>query len=96
VQVEVKSEAVLLPQTGANTADLRGMRADEALEKLDLFLDAAFAAHIDAVYVIHGHGTGALKRAVRGWLPSSPYIASFRRGEHGEGGDGVTIAFLRR
>jgi DNA mismatch repair protein MutS2 len=96
VQVQVTSEPVLLPQTSANTADLRGMRADEAVEKLELFLDAAFAAHMDAVYIIHGHGTGALKRAVRGWLPSSPYIASFRRGEHGEGGDGVTIAFLRR
>jgi DNA mismatch repair protein MutS2 len=96
VQVEVTPEAVLLPQTTTNTADLRGMRADEAIEKLDLFLDAAFAAHMDAVYIIHGHGTGALKRAVRGWLPASPYIASFRRGEHGEGGDGVTIAFMRR
>ncbi len=87
---------ILLPQTSDNTVDLRGMRADEALEKLDFFLDAAYLHNIDGVYIIHGHGTGALKRAVRGQLPQSPYVRDFRRGEREEGGDGVTVAFLKR
>lgn len=86
---------ILLPQTSDNTVDLRGMRADEALEKLEMFLDAAYLRNLGGIYIIHGHGTGALKRAVRGELPHSPYVREFRRGEHDEGGDGVTIAFLK-
>ncbi len=89
-------EAMLLPQTSENSVDLRGMRVDEALEKVDLFLDQAYLQDLGGVYLIHGHGTGALKRAVRGHLPQSRYVDRFRRGERGEGGDGVTIAFLRR
>src|SRR5690554_5782086 len=89
-------DAMLLPQTSDNSVDLRGMRADEAIDKLDLFLDSAYLQNIEGVYIIHGHGTGALKRAVRGHLPQSRYVREFRRGEREEGGDGVTIAFLKR
>lgn len=85
----------LLPQTSDNTVDLRGMRVDEALEKVELFLDAVYAADLGGAYIIHGHGTGALKRAVRGFLPSSSYVQEHRRGERGEGGDGVTVAYLK-
>lgn len=93
--VEVRSAPMLLPQTSDNTCDVRGLRADEALEKLDLFLDAAYLNNIEGAYVIHGHGTGALKRAVRGHLPQSRYVDQFRRGEREEGGDGVTVVFLK-
>lgn len=86
----------LLPQTNQNSVDLRGMRVDEALEKMELFLDAAYLGKINGVYIIHGHGTGALKRAVRGNIPSSRYVREWRAGERGEGGDGVTIAFLNQ
>ncbi len=89
-------DGVLLPQTSDNSVDLRGLRTDEATERVDLFLDHAYLNNIQAVYIIHGHGTGALKRAVRGHLPQSRYIKKFRRGERGEGGDGVTIAYLKR
>ena len=92
---EAHAEAGLLPQTSDNTVDLRGMRVDEALEKVELFLDAVYGANLGGAYIIHGHGTGALKRAVRGWLPTSNYVKEFRRGERGEGGDGVTVAFLK-
>ena len=90
------SGPVLLPQTSQNTVDLRGMRVDEALEKVELFLDSVYAANQDGAYIIHGHGSGALKRAVRGFLPGSRYVDDFRPGERGEGGDGVTVAFLKR
>ena len=91
-----RGERRLLPQTEDNTVDLRGLRVDEALERVDLFLDSAYLKDLGGVYIIHGHGTGALKRAVRGHLPQSRYVDNFRRGERGEGGDGVTIAFLKR
>lgn len=89
-------EQMLLPQNSNNTVDLRGMRVDSALEKLQLFLDAAFLSDKGGIYIIHGHGSGALKRAVRAELPSSHYVREFRRGEHGEGGDGVTIAYVKQ
>lgn len=91
-----QTEELLLPQNSLNTCDLRGMHVDNALEKLEMFLDSAYLTHQNSgLYVIHGHGTGVLKRAVRAELPNSSYVKSFRRGEHGEGGDGVTIVFLR-
>ena len=59
-----------------------------------MFLDTAFLENRAGVYIIHGHGTGALKRAVRGYLVDSRYVDDFRPGEKGEGGDGVTVAAL--
>jgi DNA mismatch repair protein MutS2 len=81
-----------VPQLDANTVDLRGLHVDEALEKLEMFLDTAFLENRAGVHIIHGHGTGALKRAVRGYLVDSRYVDDFRPGERGEGGDGVTVA----
>lgn len=89
-----KTEDAAIAQTDGNTVDLRGLRVDEALEKLELFLDASYLDRRAGIFIIHGHGTGALKRAVRGHLPNSRYVNDFRRGERGEGGDGVTVAFL--
>ncbi len=89
-----RDQRLAIPQTGDNTVDLRGLRVDEALEKVDMFLDHAFLANRAGVHIIHGHGTGALKRAVRGHLVDSPYVSEFRPGDKGEGGDGVTVAAL--
>ncbi|MGM0557187.1 MAG: endonuclease MutS2 [Myxococcota bacterium] len=83
-----------IPQLDANTVDLRGLHVDEALEKLDMFLDSAFLENRAGVHIIHGHGTGALKRAVRGYLVDSRYVEDFRPGKKGEGGDGVTVAAM--
>jgi len=88
-------DAPLLPQTSENTCDLRGLRSDEAIERLDMFLDWAYRRELGAVYVIHGHGTGVLKRAVRDFTSSSRYVKRSRAGERGEGGDGVTVMWLR-
>ncbi len=77
--------------------DLRGLRADEALDTLEKHLDLASLKGVNETTVIHGHGTGALKAAVRDYLKVSPYVAKFRSGEtgSGEGGDGVSIVTLR-
>lgn len=79
----------------SNTLDLRGYRVEEALDSLELFLDKASLANLSPVYVIHGHGTGALKSAVREFLKTSPYAADCRVGEPSEGGDGVSIVDIK-
>ncbi|HOA07338.1 MAG TPA: Smr/MutS family protein, partial [Spirochaetota bacterium] len=89
------SDIPLTIQTTYNTVDLRGMRVDEALSKLDSDLDSMMAKSIKTAVVIHGHGTGALKDAVRSHLKFSYYVLSSRSGQQGEGGDGVTIAALK-
>lgn len=75
----------------SNTLDLRGYRVEEALDSLEFFLDKASLTNLTPVYVIHGHGTGALKAAVQEFLSTSPYVAKYRFGEPSEGGDGVSI-----
>jgi DNA mismatch repair protein MutS2 len=74
---------------------LRGIRVDEALDTLEKYLDDASLGGLSSVCIIHGHGTGALKEAVRNYLKTSPYVKKYRSGEDGEGSDGVTIAELR-
>jgi len=75
--------------------DLRGKRAEEAIEELAQYLDRALLSPRQEVRIIHGHGTGALKRAVRQWLSGCSWICGFRPGVKGEGGDGVTMVALR-
>lgn len=77
------------------TLDVRGSRVDEAILQLDRFLDESLLAARDAIFVIHGHGTGALRTAVRTHLQGHQVIEKFRAGEQNEGGDGVTVAFLK-
>jgi DNA mismatch repair protein MutS2 len=74
--------------------DLRGQRVEEILPRLDKYLDDAFLAGLPSVRIIHGHGTGALRRAVHAELSRHPLVKSQRAGEKGEGGEGVTIAYL--
>lgn len=75
----------------SNTLDLRGYRVEEALDSLETFLDKASLANLTPVYIIHGHGTGALKSAIQDFLATSPYVAKYRYGETAEGGDGVSV-----
>jgi DNA mismatch repair protein MutS2 len=71
--------------------DLRGARVEEALELLDRYIDTASVAGAPRVTVIHGHGSGALRDALRAQLREHPLVKSWRPGERAEGGDGATI-----
>ncbi len=72
--------------------DLRGQRADDALDQLERYLDAAYLAGLPFVRIIHGKGTGKLRQAVREALAAHPHIRSYQPGGASEGGDGVTVA----
>ena len=78
----------------SSEVDLRGMTADEAISVLDRFLDDALLAKLPSIRVIHGKGTGVLRKAVQQHLKRNPRIKSVRLGVYGEGEDGVTIAEL--
>jgi DNA mismatch repair protein MutS2 len=74
--------------------DLRGARVEEALDSLDQYLNDAALAEASKVTIIHGHGSGALRDALRAQLRDHPLVKSWRPGERGEGGDGATIVEL--
>ncbi len=106
-QVELQPRAAPAPRAPSQTtvvlpgADspgvevhLRGMRADEALETLEKHLDRAYLAGLPYVRVVHGKGTGTLRKLARELLQNSPLVAAIENAEPGEGGEGVTIAKL--
>lgn len=74
--------------------DLHGKRVEEAIEQVERLLDQATVRREDRVTLIHGHGTGRLKSAVREYLATSPYVDTFHAGDPWEGGDGVTVVNL--
>lgn len=75
--------------------DLRGMASDEAILELDKYIDNAVLSGLETVHIIHGKGTGVLRKAVQQHLRSHTSVKSFRLGTFGEGEDGVTIAELK-
>lgn len=75
--------------------DLRGLFGDDAIAKVQIFLDDAYAAGLHRVDIIHGKGTGALRKRIGEFIQSYPHIKSFRLGEWNEGGAGVTIVELK-
>ena len=77
------------------TLDVRGQAADDALDVVVAGLDRAILGGSPFVRIIHGHGTGRLRSALRDYLKASPYVMAFRPGDRAEGGDGVTIVELR-
>jgi DNA mismatch repair protein MutS2 len=77
-----------------NEIHLRRLILDEALLRLDEYLDDAFMAGMLSVRVVHGKGTGTLRQAVREYLAKHSLVKSYRPGAYGEGGDGVTIVEL--
>ena len=93
--VKKESSFTLKKYDISNTLDLRGERVEEALDNLEAYLDKASLANLSPVYIIHGHGTGALKSAVRDFIATSPYVAKYRVGEEAEGGDGVSVIDIK-
>jgi len=79
---------------GRNEIDLRGMYGDEAIGAVEKFFDEAILSGLTRVNLIHGKGTGALRRKIDEYLKKNPSIKSFRLGEWNEGGSGVTVVEL--
>ena len=79
-----------------NELDIRGMMTDEADLAVDQFLDNALMGKLNTVTIIHGKGTGALRKAVQQQLRRHPAVKSFRLGRYGEGEDGVTVVELKQ
>ena len=84
------------PRSAERRLDARGLRVEELLREVERFLDARYSEGEAECSILHGHGTGALKQALRDHLSSSPYVGSFRPGDRTEGGDAVTVVTLRR
>ena len=89
-RVGVKAE-----RRGKMELDIRGCTCDEGDYQLDAFIDRAVMSNISMVTIIHGKGTGLLRKAIHARLRSHPSVKSFRLGVFGEGEDGVTIAELK-
>jgi DNA mismatch repair protein MutS2 len=98
VQTDTRERAMSMAaakvQAFSPELDLRGLTSEEALFRVDKYLDDAHLAGAAEVRIIHGKGTGALKKAVAEHLGGHAMVASFRPGGPGEGGDGVTVARL--
>ena len=89
-----KKKHLIAPAPPVNEIHLRRLTVDEALLKLDQYLDDAFMTGLYQVRVVHGKGTGTLRQVVRERLSKHPLVKSYRPGEYGEGGTGVTIVEL--
>ena len=88
-------DLALIAATPRRTIDVRGQNGDEALAALDAYLDRAALAGETHVVVVHGHGTGALRKRVRAHLDGSPYVARWAPGTPRQGGDGASVIELR-
>jgi DNA mismatch repair protein MutS2 len=82
-------------QVKGNTCDIRGLRVEDGVSMATTFLDRALNDGQDVVFLLHGHGTGALREAIRGELERTPYVARFRGEDPDRGGDGVTVVWLQ-
>ena len=76
--------------------NLLGKTTDEALMELDKYLDDAYLAHLPSVRIVHGKGTGALRKAVHQFLRRQKHVDTYRLGEFGEGDAGVTIVTFKQ
>jgi DNA mismatch repair protein MutS2 len=90
------SAAVSIDENFNSEINVIGSTVDEATDRVDKFLDAAYMAGVESVRIVHGHGKGALRRAVADLLAGHPHIQSFQAAPANQGGAGATIAVLRK
>jgi DNA mismatch repair protein MutS2 len=93
---DVKRQRSILAVSPGMELDLRGQRAEDALEMLERYIEKAYMTGLPFVRIIHGKGTGKLRQEVRAALKDHPHVFSFEEGGDKEGGAGVTVAKLER
>jgi DNA mismatch repair protein MutS2 len=96
-KIEKKGKIILpdIQQSPGMEFDMRGMRVDEGLDALELYLERAYLVRLPFVRIIHGKGTGRLRESIRQVLGMNPHIDRYESGGRTEGGDGVTVAHLK-
>lgn len=94
---ENRPPAITVPSiSGTDVIDLHGLRVEEGMEVLDKFVDTAVVNRLETIKIIHGHGSGRLRKAVRDYLLAHPSVRDFQFGAPWEGGLAVTIVRLGR
>src|SRR5204862_6693171 len=92
----VRVNVDLAPRTGSLTElNLIGCSVDEALARTEKFLDDSLISELRSVRLIHGYGTGQLRRAIAGFLQAQPFVANFSAAPPEQGGGGVTVVELK-
>jgi len=81
---------------GRSEINVIGQTTDEAVDAVDKFLDEASLASLSTVRIVHGHGTGALRRAIAGLLTDHPHVARFIAAPQDQGGSGATVVELKQ
>ncbi len=89
-----QNSRVVPVRVASNTLDLRGERVEEALDRVDAFIDKMLSSGERSAFVLHGHGTGALKQAVREHLKLSSHVTSSEPADPEDGGDAFTVFWL--
>jgi DNA mismatch repair protein MutS2 len=95
IESKITRQVSVASKSPGMEVDLRGQMADDALDKLERYLEQAFLSGLPFVRIIHGKGTGKLRQAVREALRGHEYVNSFEEGGSTEGGEGVTVAKLK-
>jgi len=91
----MRSVSKATQRSGSTELDVRGQTVEEALMEVDFFIDRAVMSHLSLLTIIHGKGTGALRRAIHTHLKTHKSVKSYRLGTFGEGEAGVTIVELK-